>query len=306
MERTQWVSIAILVPMAAGLACGSSEPSKGFSVLYQTQNNTDFDIVPAIFSIRGSSPNDVWATAQFGTAVHDTGGHWAVVPTPAMGSLADLTGVTATNAYALDVVRNDMYQWNGREWDEKGGPRDLRFGIWADSTFSVWAVGATQEHWDGAAWSTVPSTVGGDLGNIDGVDAGSMFATTVDGGGVARYDGTSWTTLSSPSGGTLYGLWVDSATDVWFVGAKGLIQRWDGSALANVDGGTAHDLVAVTGTGPNDVWAGGSTGTVIHWDGASWSYATTPSGQDINCVWSPRPNEVWIGDVSGAVLRYIP
>jgi hypothetical protein len=304
-------TVCILAALVGG-GCGSgSGPGgagpAGFSTLYQTVINTDFDLVPAIFSIRGSSPSDVWVTGQFGTGLHYTGGKWTISPTTATGSVADLTGVTATNAYAFDVVANDMYQWNGHEWNEQGGASSGRFGIWSDSLDSVWGVGETQEHWNGTAWSPVATDTSffGYLGPIDGHDVSSMFAI-VEGGGIATYDGAQWTSFYSGNTTTLYALWVDSPTDVWFVGVGGLILHWDGAALTTVDGGTGHDLAAVTGTGPDDVWVAGDAGTVIHFDGTSWSYATTPSGQDINCAWSPHANEVWLGDVSGAVIQYIP
>jgi hypothetical protein len=297
----RWISGAVAAAAVAG--CGSGGTPQGFSTLYQTANNPNYDFSPAIFSIRGSSPSDIWVTGQFGTAVHYTGGHWNVVPTPASGSLADLTAVTASNAYAFDVVRNDMYQWNGHEWDEVGGADDTRYAIWADAVDSVWGVGRAQSHWDGAAWSPVTSQLlGSYLGPIDGLDTSTMYAV-VSGGGIASSAGGTWNAIYTVNTNELYGLWVDSATDVWFVGKGGTVLRWDGGTVASVDAGTMHDLTAVTGTGPDDVWIGGDQGTVVHWDGTAWSYATTPSGQDINCMWAPRPREVWIGDVSGAVLQ---
>jgi hypothetical protein len=285
--------------------CGGGS-EHGFTSLYKTQVDPNWDEAPAIFSIRGSSPGDVWATGQFGLALHHKGNSWTKVPTSSSaGSLASLTGLSATSALVLDVVYGDMYRWNGNEWASVGGTSDYRFGIWAESPQSVWSVGGLEEHWDGTAWSPVQAYNSNYFGSVSANDLSSMYAAGTN-GSVIHFDGAIWRDISPDTLTSLDGVWAEGTTGAWFVGAGGLILHWDGAAMNTVDGGTQHDLTAVTGTGPTDVWVAGNGGTVLHWDGSTWAYAATPNGEDINCAWAPQPNEVWIGDVSGTIWRYVP
>jgi len=287
----------------AGCGGGSDH---GFSRMYQTELDPDWDQIPAIFAIRGASAGDVWATGQFGTAFHYASGHWTKGTTASdAGSIASLTGVTAGNAFALDLVYGDTYQWNGTEWATVGVGSDSRFAIWADGPQSIWSHGLAAEHWDGQVWSPVATSNAIFINAMAGIDLGSMFA--VGGYGVAlHFDGTGWQDVPTGSAIDLHAVWVESATSVWMVGDAGTILHWDGATTTTVDGGTQHDLTAVSGTGPADVWAAGYGGTVIHWDGTAWTYAVTPNGEDINCAWASAPNQLWIGDVSGAIWRYVP
>jgi hypothetical protein len=288
---------------AASAGCGGNP--HGFSTVYQTAVDPDYDSAPAIFGIGGLGSNDVWVTAQFGFAFHDRGGNWTATPTGASGSLAAPTGVTSSNAFAFDEIYNDLYQWDGQRWFEEGGRDSARFAVWADSVGSVWSAGEGMQHWDGTFWSPVPSNDSGFFGSISGAngDPSTMLAASID-GGVVHYDGARWVDVPSPASG-FYGVSVGSATDGWLVGAGGAVVHWDGTALALVDAGTTVDLSAVSATAPDNVWVGGDRGTLLRWDGAAWTALELPGSGDINCVWSPGRGEVWIGDTTGRVTRYV-
>ena len=122
-------------------------------------------------------------------------------------------------------------------------PQDNGFdGVTVLSPCDAWAVGFDQntggldqtliEHWDGTAWTVVPSP------NVAGLN------------------------------NQLYAVRADSATDIWAVGesfATGadqtLILHWDGHTWAQVaspdPGGRAY-LEAVRAVSPTDAWAVGS------------------------------------------------
>lgn len=303
MMASLWRVATVIVAAMSVAGCSGGGPTgsaEGFTFLYEAAINA-----PAILSIRGNSPSNVWAAGQNGLIIHYNGSgyQWLTYGTSTDGDVARLTGITATNAYAYDVTYREMLHWTGDQWSYEGPGDNSRHSIWSDAPNSVWGVGDSTTHWDGTAWSPIASNVTGTLDTVDGSDASNIWAV-VGGDGLAEYGGASWNAITTNNTTTINGTWVDSPTDVWFVGMSGLILRWNGALLMAVDAGTQQNLLAVTGTGPNDVWVAGSAGTVVHWDGTTWKSATTPSGQDINCAWSQRPNEVLVGDSSGSVLQY--
>src|SRR5204862_321418 len=108
-------------------------------------------------------------------------------------------------------------------------------GVGVVSANDVWAVGYSNvsadqtlvEHWNGSAWSIVPSpNVGTNHNRLNGVEVasandvwamGDTYQTLVE-----HWDGITWSVVSSPNVGTsdnyLTGVAVVSGSDVWAVG----------------------------------------------------------------------------------------
>jgi hypothetical protein len=142
------------------------------------------------------------------------------------------------------------------------------------SSTDVWAVGYSKddagvahtlvEHWDGGAWSVIPSPDVADVSNyLNAVNA------------------------LSPTDAWAVGYSQDQTGFVWGT-ASTLIEHWDGiswSIVPSPNQGEDRDnfLQGVKILAPSDAWAvgwygfaGGST-TAMHWDGAAWSLVTTPN-----------------------------
>ena len=137
--------------------------------------------------------------------------------------------------------------WDGAVWSlvpviHPGSGPDTLFGVSAASAGDVWTVGfyvnssnidqTLVEHWDGAAWSIVPSpSVGSDHNVLHGVSA------------LAAND--AWAV----------GLYVDG-TD-----APSLVEHWDGTVWSVVPsasvGPEMSNLLAVSVVDPSNVWAVG-------------------------------------------------
>lgn len=234
-------------------------------------------------------------------AVVDTGGSfttlpaakgWNLVGSPGVGAegrLAAVSALSASDAWAVgQFLGTDGRQhtlterWDGSGWtviaSPSPGPRsNILNAVATRATSDAWAVGSLTgadyiprpliQHWDGAAWTTIPSP-----------DAG---AHTVN--------------------AELAGVAAISASDAWAVGTvahrpddqtsdqQALIEHWDGHAWSIVAaptpptppfGGTPRaGLAAVAAVTANDIWAvgSGSGGPLIeHWDGTSWS--VVPAG----------------------------
>jgi hypothetical protein len=155
------------------------------------------------------------------------------------------------------------------------------------SPADVWAVGSIVtpagagrsliEHWDGTAWSVVPSPA------------------------------------SEPAAGVLDGIAAVSATDIWAVGysnAAGsfdtLIEHWNGTAWSVVPGApllaTGHNfLTGVAAVSASDVWAVGRmfrhpSPVIEHWNGTSWTQVAQPvNGYDssLNSISAVAANDIW-------------
>lgn len=242
-----------------------------------------------LLAVSGTGPNDVWAVGTKTLpnnltrtyALHWDGSTWTAVPTPNAGTpkTGVLSGVVA-------LAPDDA--WAVGSTSGQGGP---------ERTLVL--------HWDGSAWSIVPSPNKGPwpngLADVTAVSATDVWAVGtwftkafVDRSLTLRWDGSAWHRVTSPNPGPrevrLSGVSAVSASDVWAVGARGLrtlAERWDGSSWSVVPtptpGGNAgiSDVLAL---GAGEVWAAGSRvdagqnrleTMVQRWDGSGWSTVVT-------------------------------
>jgi hypothetical protein len=201
--------------------------------------------------------------------------------------------------------------------------------LWAvngDSPDDAWAVGGSYEagkdgatslilHWDGNAWTRVPSP---DVGSVADVDAASEDdAWAVGRDDILHWDGTAWAISphSGPPGTNFAAIDASRPNDVWAIGIRYGAQWVDKYGERNIgydtltfhlDGNhwkvvpspnpTRRDnqLVSVLALSPTDVWAVGysqddsdSPRTMtLHWDGSTWSIVPSPDpGNELNVLW---------------------
>jgi hypothetical protein len=202
----------------------------------------------------------------------------------------------------------------------QGSGNNELHGVASVSATDVWAVGEADNslgnneplilHWDGAAWSIVPSpTTGIIVGNFFGVAAattndvwavGSFLPTKGSGQAlIEHWNGRTWRVAKAPSvaGSSLDAAAAVSANDVWAVGnvtnASGVeqtfIEHWNGKQWSVVaspsPGAQTNFLSGVAAVATNDVWAVGSfinasgafQTVALHWDGTAWSIVPSPS-----------------------------
>ena len=119
------------------------------------------------------------------------------------GQLAGVATVSNSSAWAVGYAGRSsaprvlMLHWNGTAWSlvtlpNAGGEGSQLFGVAALSAGDVWAVGHTQEsdgailtlgeHFNGTAWSIVPTPDPGELGPL--VDNGLLAAASPGNGTV--------------------------------------------------------------------------------------------------------------------------
>jgi len=247
----------------------------------------------------------------------------------AMAALV-LSAVIATGAPALAAG----CAWTVSPSQNPSASYNYLYAVAAPSPSDVWAVGDANlqigqqnvprtliEHWDGSAWSTVPSpNVGSTAANVlYGVAAAGKDVWAVgysrennfapDQTLTLRWHRGTWKVVRSPNPratDTLFGVSARAANDVWAVGissGKTLVLHWDGSSWSrrpseSPDVSVLYSVAANPAGSPVAVGdlTGGKT-LVEQWDGSSWKVVPSqdPSStqNDLLGVAADRNGDVW-------------
>lgn len=103
-----------------------------------------------------------------------------------------------------------------------------------------------------------------------------------------------WITLRQGlTDSTLFGVWLNTPTNIYAVGAGGSVLNYNGSTWSTVAAGFApgQTLYSVFGTGPSDVWTVGAAFSA-HFNGASWTPVSVPAGTYYG-VWEASPTNAY-------------
>ena len=199
-------------------------------------------------------------------------------------------------------------RWNGSAWSIVPSPDTPSFenhlnAVDGVSANDLWAVGHTRNgdyavaeplalHWNGSAWSIVPTPTANDA-TLEGVVAlasDDVWAVGFDVLGrpalhvpfALHWDGRSWTRVDAPSptpqGGRLFGVAALSPTKVYAVGqAPGV--RWCCAGTAAPGPGRAPRPRARSGTRPRPGRArsGRSASAATRTPGAGWTFTLRTS-----------------------------
>ena len=325
------------------------------------------------FSLKAASAisgSDIWSVGSNShtLAEHWNATQWSIVSSPNTGVsdniLNGVSGSASTEVWEIGYYsfglekRTLIEHWDGAAWSIVPSPNtnkrlNVLNGVAAVSSSNVWAVGNATSgvrldqttlvlHWDGTAWSIIPSASPGSLGlntfyavaanSVNDVWAVGSF-TNVDELAqtlVEHWDGTSWQVIPSANvpgaNNEFYGVVALGPNNIWAVGYWGhaatgfstLVEHWDGSSwsiVASPNASGDNFLSAVSATGPSDIWAMGrsrnpstfQTRTLIeHWDGNSWSevfgFGVEPESAAYG-VTAVSANDVWaVGDGGGLAL----
>ena len=190
--------------------------------------------------IWGIAANDVWFTGEFGIVAHYDGTQFTNVANPLQGAAYQTTG-TASNDVWMVAHGNGgptTMHWDGASWTGVAAPAlDRLWAAWAASSTDVWATGSADAsgqtpitiRWNGTQWSTVavPAFVGpGIMYGMWGVHSSANTTNVFSVGStgqIVMFDGSQWVAQPSTTTQTLWAVWGTSATDVWAVGAGGVI-----------------------------------------------------------------------------------
>jgi len=282
-----------------------------WSVVKSPNINASINILEAVAAV---TANDVWAVGigitGFSTTPlieHWNGIAWSIVANrgTTVGGLGGVAVVSANDVWAVGTGRAGdedstlILHWNGAAWSHVPSPNvgpEVDNGLAAVTAIAsddVWAVGTQQPtsltaphtltlHWDGTAWSIVPSantrqTSGNHLLAVAAVASDDVWATgfTPSIALAEHWDGNSWSLVSTPlitgaSSPSVSGAVALANGDVWAVGqffqnsqsrSRTLTELWNGSSWSVVSSpnrGPSHNFLnAVTATPSGTLWAVG-------------------------------------------------
>jgi hypothetical protein len=260
------------------------------------------------------------------------------------GSVIQAEAIHKSNTIAAEDAAGDDKCCLG--WSIVEAPEDNEGRLWGVAALAaddVWAVGETFatvgnstvgrtliEHWDGQAWTQVPSPNRGDLNNslagimaLSPTDIWAVGNSAVQGPPgkstlILHWDGLGWSIVPSPNPGYLANYLTDvfaiAPDDVWAVGdyevesqthLQTLTMHWDGVEWTIVPspnpGGQYNYVAGVSGSASDDVWAVGTSETqnaldvplALHWDGTEWTSKPGQGNGGFYDVYSFSANSVW-------------
>jgi hypothetical protein len=182
--------------------------------------------------------------------------------------------------------------YDGAEWRYRGSFHEFFYGYmldaWVSSGGDAFMVG-----WDGE----------GNDSDGDGYNDGYL----------SHYNATNWTPLGSqlrfPRG--FAGVWGTSESDVFAVGAGGIIVHYDGSQWSPMSSGTTSWLWDVWGSSSTDVFAVGTNenddSVILHYDGSSWSEMVRFQFQEqtpLRKIWGSSGRDVYMLSPYGQLRHY--
>ena len=116
--------------------------------------------------------------------------------------------------------------------------------------------------------------------------------------------GSNWAQETVPTREVcLNAIWGSSTSDIFAVGAHGVIWRYNGSSWSAMDPGTDTHLYAVSGASSSAVWAVGWGGAIYKYNGASWSPQTSGTTNHLRGVWAVDANTVFAVGFGGKILK---
>jgi hypothetical protein len=337
--KIRHASVLIILTLLAGYSARAADWEMVASPNGGRQANS-------LASVAAAANNDVWAVGwafnqslfAYRTLIeHWNGTRWSLVRSPnatnGYNLLNGVAVVAANDVWTVGQAANGstystlVEHWNGVAWSivpspNVAGNSNVLEAISVVSANDIWAVGYSADsnfnnrpltiHWNGAAWSIVPSpTVNDDiLFGVDAVASNDVWAVgrsqeearTL----TLHWNGSAWSVVPSPNDSSednvLFGVAAVTSNDVWAVGEacchKTLAIHWDGAAWSvfptpDFDpNATNQVLVGIVALSSDNIWTAGQYIVPLqgsaqftlteNWDGSNWNFVPSPNAQNSN------------------------
>lgn len=231
----------------------------------------DWVVNGGLSALAALAADNIWAVGngeQAGLIQHWDGRSWQTVANPSQpgAQFSDITALAPNDIWAvgMDGTNNGMFEhWDGRQWHCVPSPAPSGIGplsghltlntISAVSATDVWAAGVENpvipfpngavplfEHWDGHAWSVVPSpSLTGKISSIVALGPDDVWAVGIQNFGI--------------DSGQL---------------GQGLMEHWDGQQWSVIANPTPQRFTQLSGiahdpTTPGKLWIAGTTGPAL-------------------------------------------
>jgi hypothetical protein len=248
-------------------AVGNAVHGRVAQTLVLHWNGTGWAVVPSpnvagdgvqsfLLAISAVSPNDIWTLGSSSAlnqnsplAIHWDGAGWTIIPTPSItpATLFAVEAIAANDVWAVGSAGSSTLtlHWDGVAWSVIPSPNvDANYnvlrGVSASTGNDVWAAGYSglpgvngqtlALHWDGPAWSVIPTPAGSGDANFSAVVAilpGNVWAVGQDHQSgqplTERWNGTAWKLVPVPPVGNESHLDSISFTrtgTIWAIGSQ--------------------------------------------------------------------------------------
>jgi hypothetical protein len=266
--------------------------------------------------IAGAGRTDLWIGGPGAYALHFDGGRWSLVSTPII--VQGIWGASENDVWFSGYRSGFDDSSAVAHWDGAALTVHSTFGfgvmddVWGSGANDVYAVGFhTLQHWDGAAWTTVPEVAGGR--SISGSGPNDVWVAGF--AGLFHFDGASWTRfpeIDSPNAVT-----VAAAGDAWtFTFLQGIhtVYHFDGASwqqsIQITDDRTF--LSDIHAASSRDVWLvgyeftdRGAVGYLNHFDGTRWTRGPQAPTMMFRAESAPGFGTIAVGG-DGGILRLTP
>jgi hypothetical protein len=215
----------------------------------------------------GTSPGDVWLVGENGRITHYDGNVFTEY----------VSGTTAT-----------------------------LYGVWANATDDVWAVGGTPEggtsqpndvvvHFDGVAWSPspLPQMLGRAFFKVWGTGADNLYIVG-EAATIWHRTGATWALEMNPAKRNLTTVAGCSSSELYAVGGRDVL-RSDGTTWTSVNVSLTNDVSGVACARPGNVVIVGSGGLKARMVDAMWQddFGAEPYNTDLHGAWASPEGDYW-------------
>lgn len=253
-----------------------------------TWNNVPKPNVPqlgTLFSVKMFSSTDGWAVGDGGTILRYSSGTWDIsYSNPAAGGFQTIDGISTNdvwvaNGYITALGQDLIMHWNGGWHQTYISLSDRIDAIKMLSADEGWAVGQNNVvvRRVGSNWSryTDPNVGGNSIDMISPTDG-----WIAGGNNFYHWDGTYWAAFPYPTGPNsgLYPLAVEmnSSSDVWAMGTKGIIFHWDGISWRVLPSFNSNNIISISKAENGSLWAVGEYGVTLRFRSYSPVYLELP------------------------------
>ncbi|HEY3446542.1 MAG TPA: hypothetical protein VGK67_09255 [Myxococcales bacterium] len=257
----------------------------------------------------------IWAASENQILSGTNGAGWPPFLTPSwlvgiqsLWTAGPARLVVAGKTNAGGTVRPVLATWDGSAWsahEPAGAPSSLG-GSW---TYDVWAVGPAgfAAHFDGAAWTEVPTNVAADLFAVASTSTDDAWVAA-DGGRLLHWNGAAWSSATVSDGGKMVAV-TAAPGQAWALqnpstGGTAL-WSWDGTTVQQI-ATAAEELKAIWRQGDGQIWAVGSDQgrfAARRWDGTTWHKVSVEGAGALSAVVGNDQGEVWAAGDGGAILH---
>ena len=263
-----------------------------------------------IYSIHGTSGNNIFAVGGGGTLLKYNGSNWSPIETSTSEIFFNVWSPSPDVVYLLSSDQYIRKYSNGSFSTVYTDPDPTQkfnpiAGFSADDIF-VGGIG-TICHYNGTSWSTMEIDSEAYIWGLWGIDGNHVYAVDMD-GGIHFYDGSSWTKQVTYSGVWFSSIYGTAADDIYATASSGTnrLYHYDGTTwevVSNISLPSGAGLYAVWGSASNDIYVVGSKGTIFHYDGSSWEQTFDIPAVEYHGIWGTSSSNVLIAGEKGILLR---